>query len=83
MDGRLSLVLDVPRVPAASRAFERMLEVSHQLAKALDATVVDDNRARLTEAGVKVIRQQLRNVHAAMEAHGIPAGGALASRLFS
>jgi hypothetical protein len=79
----LSLVLDVPRVPAASRAFERMLEVSHQLAKALDATVVDDNRARLTEAGVKVIRQQLRNVHAAMEAHGIPAGGALASRLFS
>ena len=79
----LSLSLDVPRVPAASRAFDRMLEVGHQLAKALDAVVVDDNRARLTEAGIKVIRQQLRNVHAAMAAQGIPAGGSLASRLFS
>jgi hypothetical protein len=45
--------------------------------------VVDDNRAELTDAGLKVIRQQLKSVHTAMEAQGIPAGGALATRLFS
>jgi FtsZ-interacting cell division protein ZipA len=79
----LTLTMDVPRVPAGGRVFERMLELGRHLAHALDATVVDDNRARLTDAGIKLIRQQLRNVHAAMEAQGIPAGGALAARLFS
>ena len=79
----LTLTMDVPRVPAGTRVFDRMLELGRQLAHALDATVVDDNRTRLSDAGIKVIRQQLRNVQAAMEAQGIPAGGALAARLFS
>jgi FtsZ-interacting cell division protein ZipA len=79
----LTLAMDVPRVSAGARVFERMIELARHLAHALDAVVVDDNRAELTEAGLKVIRQQLKSVHAAMEAHGIPAGGALASRLFS
>jgi FtsZ-interacting cell division protein ZipA len=75
--------LDVPKVPANARAFDRMIELGRHLAQALDAVVVDDNRAPLTEAGLKVIRQQLRTVHAAMEQHGIPAGSAVAARLFS
>ena len=79
----LTLTLDVPRVSGGARAFERMLELARHLAHALDAVVVDDNRTELTDAGLKVIRQQLKSVHAAMEAHGIPAGGALATRLFS
>ncbi|MCC6531929.1 MAG: hypothetical protein IT531_05215 [Burkholderiales bacterium] len=79
----LTLTMDVPRVPGGARVFDRMIELGRQLAHALDASMVDDNRAELTEAGVKVIRQQLRSVHGAMEAEGIPAGGALAARLFS
>lgn len=79
----LTLALDVPRVHAGARVFERMIELARHLAHALDARVVDDNRAELTDAGLKVIRQQLKSVHAAMEAQGIPPGGALASRLFS
>jgi FtsZ-interacting cell division protein ZipA len=79
----LTLTLDVPRVSGGVRAFERMLELGRHLAHALDGVVVDDNRNELTDAGLKVIRQQLKSVHAAMEAHGIPAGGALATRLFS
>ena len=79
----LTLTLDVPRVSGGVRAFERMLELARHLAHALDAVVVDDNRTELTDAGLKLIRQQLKSVHAAMEAHGIPAGGALATRLFS
>ena len=79
----LSLTLDVPRVSGGVRLFERMIELARHLAHALDAVVVDDNRAELTEAGLKVFRAQLKSVHAAMEAQGIPAGGPLAARLFS
>jgi FtsZ-interacting cell division protein ZipA len=79
----LMLTLDVPRVSGGARAFERMLELARHLAHALDAVVVDDNQQELADAGLKVIRQQLKSVHAAMEAQGIPAGGALAARLFS
>jgi ZipA, C-terminal FtsZ-binding domain len=79
----LTLTMDVPRVSGGSRLFERMLELARHLAHALDAVVVDDNRAELTDAGLKVIRAQLKSVHAAMEAQGIPAGGPLAARLFS
>ncbi len=81
--GGLVLTLDVPRVPANSRIFDRMVEVGRHLAQALDGTVVDDNRAALTEAGLKLVRQQLRGLHETMQAQGIPAGGALAARLFS
>ncbi len=79
----LTLTMDVPRVSGGSRLFERMLALARHLAHALDAVVVDDNRAELTDAGLKVIRAQLKSVHAAMEAQGIPAGGPLAARLFS
>jgi hypothetical protein len=79
----LMFSIDVPKVPAQARAFDRMMELGRHLAHALDAVVVDDNRAPLTEAGLKVIRQQLRSVHVAMEQHGIPAGSAVAARLFS
>ncbi|MPZ42909.1 MAG: hypothetical protein GEV05_05805 [Betaproteobacteria bacterium] len=78
-----TLSMDVPRVSGGSRVFERMIELARHLAHKLDAVVVDDNRAELTDAGLKVIRAQLKSVHAAMEAQGIPPGGALAARLFS
>jgi FtsZ-interacting cell division protein ZipA len=81
--GGLTLNMDVPKVASGVRAFDRLMELGRHLAQSLDASIVDDNRAPLTDAGIKVIRQQVRNVHAAMEAHGIPAGSALAGRLFS
>ena len=79
----LTLSLDVPRAPGAGRLFDRMLETARHLAHALDAIVVDDNRRPLTEAGLGVIRQQVRAVQAAMDARGIAAGGPIAVRLFS
>jgi FtsZ-interacting cell division protein ZipA len=79
----LTLSMDVPNVPANARVFDRMFETARHLAQALDAVVVDDNQVPLTDSGLKVIRQQLRAVQAAMEAHGIGAGSDLAARLFS
>jgi len=79
----LTLSMDVPRAPGAGRLFDRMLETARHLAHALDAIVVDDNRRPLTDAGLAVIRQQVRAVHAAMEGRGIAAGSSTAARLFS
>jgi hypothetical protein len=79
----VTLAMDVPRVPAGARVFERMLEIARHLAHALDGVVVDDNRVELTDNGLKVIRQHLKSVHAAMESQGIAAGSPLALRLFS
>jgi len=79
----LLLTLDVPRVPGTGRVFDRMIEIGRNLAQALEGRVVDDNRAELTEAGLKLVRQQVRGLHEKMQAHGIPAGGRIAERLFS
>jgi len=79
----LSLSIDVPRVPDDARAFDRMVEVGRQLAQGLDAVLIDDNKAPLSEAGLEKIRQQLRTVYAAMHARGIAAGSRAALRLFA
>lgn len=79
----LTLSMDVPNAPAHGRLFERMVETAKHLAHALDGAVVDDNGAPLTEPGLKVIRQQLHQVQAALQARGIAAGSDLAARLFS
>ena len=79
----LTLSMDVPKTPVTGRLFDRMLETARHLAHALDAIVVDDNRKPLTESGLAVIRQQVRAVHAAMEARGIAGGSRTAARLFS
>jgi hypothetical protein len=81
--GGVTLTMDVPRVAAGGRVFERMLEIARHLAHALDGVVVDDNRAELSDNGLKVIRAHLKSVHAAMEGQGIPAGSPLALRLFA
>ena len=79
----LTLSMDVPKAPGAGRIFDRMLESARHLAHALDAVVVDDNGKPLTDAGLAVIRAQVRAVHAAMEGRGIAAGSPTAARLFS
>jgi FtsZ-interacting cell division protein ZipA len=79
----VTLVLEVPRVPDGVAAFDRMVETARRFAEALDATVVDDNRQPLTDAGLQAIRQHLAEVSARMSIAGIPAGSAAAIRLFA
>jgi FtsZ-interacting cell division protein ZipA len=79
----VTLTLDVPNAPAVVRLFDRMLETAGHLADALDAAVVDDNRKPLTDAGLDLIREQVRAIHVTMAARGILAGSPVAARLFS
>lgn len=79
----ITLLLDVPLVEDGVNTFDRMVEIAQSLATSLGGNLVDDNRATLNAAGIARIRQQLAAIQAKMEARGICAGGALATRLFS
>jgi hypothetical protein len=79
----VTLLLDVPRVADGVVVLNRMLEVASHLAAALGGSLVDDNRAAFSEAGIARIKDQVSSLHAKMDLHGIPAGGARALRLFS
>ena len=79
----ITLMLDVPRVEDGLAVLDRMLDIGHSLATALGGSLVDDNRTALSDAGVTRIREQLRSIHAALAARGMPVGGERALRLFS
>lgn len=79
----LTLLLDVPRVADAGAALDEMARVGGLLAGNLGGFLVDDNRVALQAAGVERIKAQLREIHDAMAARDIPAGGSRAQRLFA
>jgi FtsZ-interacting cell division protein ZipA len=79
----VTLLLDVPRVALAERALQRMFELGRTLSVTLKGRLVDDNRATLTTASMEQIRQQLKDIHFAMNERGIAPGSVRALRLFS
>jgi FtsZ-interacting cell division protein ZipA len=81
--GGITFLLDVPRVDAASHAFDTLLEIARSFTAALDGVLVDDNRSALSDGAIEKIRRQLDGVLAKMEAGQIAAGSARALRLFS
>lgn len=79
----LTFALDLPHVEQPAQALSEMVRLAGEFARELAGQLVDDNRRPLSEAGLASIRRTLENVVREMEAHGVPAGSALARRLFS
>lgn len=79
----LTILLDVPRVKEADQVLQRMFELGRSLSVTLKGRLVDDNRNALTAASMDKIRQQMKDIHDAMNAKGIVPGSARALRLFS
>ncbi|HEX4781689.1 MAG TPA: cell division protein ZipA C-terminal FtsZ-binding domain-containing protein [Usitatibacter sp.] len=79
----LTFALDLPNVAGAPRAFEEMVRVATLFATTLGGQLVDDNRRPLSDAGLASIRRSVEKISHDMESHGIPAGSALARRVFS
>jgi hypothetical protein len=79
----LTFALDVPLVADPMGVLDDMGRVAEAFGAALGGELVDDERRPLGPAGLAAIRRSLEAVARRMEAHGIPAGGALARRLFS
>jgi hypothetical protein len=72
----LTFALDLPNVADAPRVLAEMVRI-------LGGQLVDDNRKPLTDAGLAMVRRSLEGIVHDMESQGIPAGSALARRLFS
>lgn len=79
----VTFLLDVPHVRDGGHAFERMLSSARQFATALDAALVNAQRAPISDAMVDSIRRKISEIHEQMNLAGIPAGGIRALRLFS
>jgi hypothetical protein len=79
----ITFALDVPHVADGPGVLADMVKLAEVFAASLGGQLVDDNRRPLTEHGLASIRRSLERVFHDMEAHGIPAGSALARRLFS
>lgn len=78
----LTFNLDVPCVMSGGAAFAGMVTAARQLAAGLNGTVVDDNRAPLTQQALDLIRAKIVEFQDVMAQHGIEAGSATALRLF-
>lgn len=78
-----TLLLEVPQAPQSQAPYARMRQAARDLARALDAVVVDDNGAPLSDAALDRIEKQLDVLYATLEQRGLPAGSAAAQRLFS
>jgi len=79
----LTFALDLPLVGDPATAFADMVSLAKVFAAKLGGELVDDNRRALTDAALAATRRSVEKIVADMEAHGTPAGGALARRLFS
>jgi FtsZ-interacting cell division protein ZipA len=75
--------LDVPRVSNGGAVFDTMLATARQLAVALDGVLVDEQRNPLADNVLAGIKVKVIELQSQMAAHGIPAGGRRALRLFA
>ena len=79
----VTLTLDVPRVADGVQAFNRMVGTARQLERGLGARLVDARRVELNDEIILSIRDKTAELQQLMYAAGMPAGSALAMKLFS
>ncbi|WP_334135017.1 cell division protein ZipA C-terminal FtsZ-binding domain-containing protein, partial [Tepidimonas sp.] len=77
------LTLEVPHVPRSERPYQRLRELAAALAAAMDGWVTDDAGQPLDSEALDRIGAELDHLYDALQARGLPAGSALARRLFS
>ncbi|RPH67543.1 MAG: hypothetical protein EHM83_01250, partial [Burkholderiales bacterium] len=80
---RLTFLLDVPRSSPPSDAWSRMLEAASACAQRLGGRLVDDGGRPLADSSLAQIGRQLLQRYESLEAIGVPAGSALALRVFN
>lgn len=79
----MTFQLDIPTTPNSLQVFDHMVEIAHNMANSLSASLIDVNRKPIGDVQLDKIRQQLRNISNAMAAQGIIPGSSHAKRLFS
>lgn len=80
---RLTLLLDVPRVPAAVEPWGQLVAVALRAAQRLGGTIVDDGGRALGEEDLIRIAEGLEARYRALDAAGLAAGSRAARRVFN
>lgn len=78
----LTLFMNIPRSENPAQVFNDMVMDAKALCKRLDGKLVDQNLRGMTQRGLKRISQQIRQIVADMERHGIQPGSDKSLRLF-
>ncbi|NEN76116.1 hypothetical protein F9B74_07245 [Pelistega sp. NLN82] len=81
----VELLIDVPNSQQIDKPFSHLVKCAYELAKALNATVVDDQGNPLSQdnRAIAVIDEQLAQVYDNLSSSGFTAGSERAARLFS
>ena len=78
-----TLAFDVPQTDPAAEPFKAWQAAAQALAVGMDAAIVDDNGAPLSEPGFAAIGGELAALYDALAARDLAAGSVSARRLFS
>ena len=81
--GGLTVVMDVPRVREEGASFSAYSDFAQRLAQALGGVLQDDNRQPVSAPALQAIATQVAAVRERMREYDLPAGSALALRLFA
>jgi len=79
----LTISMDVPRAPDSAEAFQHFVSFSRDLARSLDADLVDDNRRPISTASLDAIAAEVSRVRRRLSELSMPAGSPLALRVFT
>ncbi|NYT38284.1 hypothetical protein ERD78_15975 [Allopusillimonas soli] len=80
---RVDLLLDLPNSPADEQAFSRMASVGRDLARRLDAELLDDQGRPVSESADQAIDGQLLEMYERLGQAGFVAGSERTIRVFS
>lgn len=80
---RLGFLLDVPRTAESLEGWSTMLDCARDVAARLSGRVVDDAGRPIPLESLDTISRQLAQRYASLDAIGLPAGSALALRVFN
>lgn len=80
---RFTFLLDVPRSSQGSDPWGQMLEAARTCAQQVGGRLVDDGGRPLADVALAEIGRQLVQRYESLEAIGLPAGSALALRVFN
>ncbi len=83
LPNELELTMDVALVSAANDPLAQYFAVANDLCCKIDGMLTDMQGNPVESPSAAIIAQQLRELHANMAAHGVPAGSTRALRIFS
>jgi hypothetical protein len=79
----VTVAMDVPRAPDSAEAFSQFVGFARELARTLDAELVDDNRRPISAGSLAAIDAEVMRVRSRLAELGLNTGSELALRVFA